>query len=168
MATHTITLEPVAIDAPAEIAWRVLTDLERYPEWNPFTVRVESSLEIGAPVILHIRRGDSTMKQTFVLEVLDPPREIAWRLPKMLHKAIFSAYRTQQIEALDAGRCTYRTSDTFSGLLAGPLYRSQHEWVQRNFTALANALKARAEAFGNGADGGERRAAPNHRQRSSS
>ena len=145
MSSHTISIEPVTINAPADLVWRVLTDFEQYPAWNPFTVRAESSLQPGEPVVLYIPRGKSMMKQTFVLEIFDPPREIAWRLPKILHKAIFNAYRTQQIEALDETSCTYLTRDTFDGWIAGKLYQSQGAWVAKNFEKLAAALKARAE-----------------------
>ena len=146
MAAHTISLEPYRIAAPAETVWEILTDLEHYPNWNPFTPRVESSLVVGEPVTLYVQRGKSQMKMRFVLEVLDPPREIAWRLPKMLHKAVFSAYRTQKITPVDAASCTYETSDTFSGWIAGRLYRSQSTSVLKNFNRLAAALKERAEA----------------------
>jgi uncharacterized protein YndB with AHSA1/START domain len=44
----------VDIAAPAELVWSVLIDLERYPQWNPFTVKVESSLRLGEPVNLFL------------------------------------------------------------------------------------------------------------------
>lgn len=147
MSTHTISLQPVVINAPAETVWQVLTDLERYPEWNPFTVRAVSTLEIGSTVDLYIPRGKKMMKQSFVLEVFDPPKEVAWRLPKMLHKSVFNAYRTQKIVPLDDKSCTYQTSDTFDGWIAGKLYSSQSGWVLKNFNKLADALKERSEAL---------------------
>ena len=146
MSTHTITIEPVLINAPAEVVWQVLTDFEQYPDWNPFTVRAESTLELGDPVTLYIPRGKSMMKQTFVLEVFDPPHEVAWRLPKMLHKAVFNAYRTQKVVPVDGDRCTYQTADTFDGWIAGKLYDAQGDWVRKNFNKLATALKQRCEA----------------------
>ena len=146
MSTHTISIKPIKINAPAEVVWRVLTDFERYPDWNPFTVRAKSTLRIGEPVILYIPRGKSMMKQTFVLEVFDPPNEIAWRLPKMLHTEVFNAYRTQKITPMDTGACTYQTSDTFDGWIAGKLFKSQSDWVRKNFGKLASALKERSEA----------------------
>jgi len=146
MSTHTISLQPIVINAPAETVWQVLTDLGRYPDWNPFTVRAESTLEIGSTVDLYIPRGEKMMKQSFVLEVFDPPSEVAWRLPKMLHKSVFNAYRTQKIVPVDAERCTYQTSDTFDGWIAGMLYRSQSGWVLKNFNKLADALREQSEA----------------------
>ena len=40
--------ETVEIAAPARVVWQVLTDMPRYNEWNPFCVRAESALEMGA------------------------------------------------------------------------------------------------------------------------
>lgn len=147
MAAHTIAIEPVEIDAPAEVAWQVLTDLEAYPEWNPFTVRARSSLVVGEPVHLYIPMGKAgkLMKQSFVLEVFDPPQKLAWRLPKLIHKKVMTAYREQTIESLGPDRCTYTTADTFEGWLAGRVFKSRGDWVRRNFVELAAALKVRAE-----------------------
>jgi len=145
MSDHTIKLEPVAINASAERTWPVLTDLERYPDWNPFTVKAESNLNIGDPVVLHIPRGGKMTTQTMVLEVFDAPREVSWRLPKMLHKKLFSAYRVQTITAVDDNSCTYQTSDTFSGWLAASIHKATAAWVQDNFVALGKALKEEAE-----------------------
>lgn len=149
MAKHTISIDPVTIKAPAEVVWQILTDLPKYPEWNPFSVKAKSSLIIGEAVNLYIARGTSgkTMKQEFVLEVFDAPNKIAWRLPKMGHKILFNAYREQTITAIDEGTCTYTTSDTFAGLIAGKIYKAQGHWVKENFLKMADALKVRAEEY---------------------
>lgn len=147
MAKHTISIEPVSINAPAELVWQVLTNLSSYPDWNPFPVKAESSLKLGEPVVLHIPQGRAgkLMRQKFILEIFDAPKKIAWRLPKMGHKLIFSAYREQTITALNETSCTYTTSDTFAGLIAGKIYKSQGKWVEKNFIKMAEALKIRSE-----------------------
>ncbi len=38
------------INAPAEVVWEVITDLARYPEWNPFCVECSSTMQPGDPV----------------------------------------------------------------------------------------------------------------------
>ena len=40
----------IEIDCGIERVWQILCDLPSYPEWNPFTPRVESSLRVGDPV----------------------------------------------------------------------------------------------------------------------
>ena len=51
----------IEIDAPVERVWQILTDVDRYGDWNPFTPRVETSLAIGDPIHLHVRlRGKET------------------------------------------------------------------------------------------------------------
>ncbi len=147
MAKHTISIPEIELNAPAELVWSVLTDLPAYAEWNPFPVKAESSLVVGEPVVLFIPQGKSgkLSKQEFVLEVFDAPNLIAWRLPKLGHKFLFNAYREQTIKALDEDTCTYTTSDTFAGLMAGKIYQSQSKWVEKSFVKMANALKQRSE-----------------------
>ncbi|MFD2272720.1 SRPBCC family protein [Undibacterium arcticum] len=47
-----VTSVKVQINAPASLVWDVLVDLDNYPQWNPYTVKVESTLEMGEPVNL--------------------------------------------------------------------------------------------------------------------
>lgn len=152
MTSCLIETPAIQIGAPATAVWDILVDFARYREWNPFTVRVETSGVIGEPVIAYIARGRSTklMRQEFVLEQFDPPVQIAWRLPKMFHRSLFTAYRIQRVDPLGPGECTYTTSDEFSGLLARRIHRAQGQWVERQFIRMAEALKARAEHLASG------------------
>ena len=47
--------ETLDVAAPAATVWRVVTDLDRYPEWNPFVVACRSTLEPGAPIDMRVR-----------------------------------------------------------------------------------------------------------------
>ena len=40
----------IEIDAPPCAVYDVLADFDRYPEWNPYHVRVRGGLEVGAPL----------------------------------------------------------------------------------------------------------------------
>ena len=37
----------VMINAPVDQVWNVLTDFDRFPEWNPVIRRVEGRLAVG-------------------------------------------------------------------------------------------------------------------------
>ena len=47
MSTHLVTSVTVQINAPAAFVWDVLVDYPKYPEWNPYTIAAETTLELG-------------------------------------------------------------------------------------------------------------------------
>jgi hypothetical protein len=46
----TVRSETFDIEAPASVVWGILVDMESYGEWNPFCIKADSTLEMGAPV----------------------------------------------------------------------------------------------------------------------
>ncbi|GAB3491091.1 SRPBCC domain-containing protein [Amycolatopsis cihanbeyliensis] len=136
----------VEIEAPARFVWEVLVDYPRYPEWNPYTVRAETTLRIGDRIDLTVPAMDGSAG-TFVnreyIRVVDPPHHLRYDTGDEL-PGIF-AVRDQWIESLGPRRCSYRTTDTFSGEHAGQVMRQAGPWVKEGFDAVARALKARAE-----------------------
>lgn len=142
----TISSVVVEIEAPQALVWEVLVDYARYPEWNPYTVRVDTELEVGADVVLHLPHPDrpgETMTTTEVMRVIDAPRHLQYDTADNL-PGIF-AVRDQWVEDLGSGRSSYRTTDVFSGEHAQLAYDLQGAWVKEGFDAVAHALKARAE-----------------------
>ncbi|WP_419861995.1 SRPBCC domain-containing protein [Candidatus Palauibacter sp.] len=139
-----VSSEPVEIDAPVERAWEILTDFERYGEWNPFTPSVATDFEIGAPVELYVRMGPWRLKQVERIEAVEPPQLIAWSTT-MGHRFLISALREQRLEPVGDGRCRYRTTDDFSGLLIPLVMLFFGGFVRRGFNDVARGLKARAE-----------------------
>jgi hypothetical protein len=141
----------VEVDAPAEVTWEVVTDFDRYPEWNPFTVRVDTTGEVGADVLLHLPSPDKAGETFTTLEHVrvkrapsaDAPGHLQYdtadSIPGML------AVRDQWVEDLGDGRSSYRTTDVFTGEIAQVVFDLQAEWVKAGFDATALALKDRAE-----------------------
>lgn len=146
--TEPIVIESITaeIDAPAEFVWQVLVDYPRYPEWNPYTVQVSTTLDIGSPIDLTVPAMDGSAG-TFVnreyVRVVDPPRHLRYDTGDDV-PGVF-AFRDQWIDPLGDDRCRYRTTDTFSGAHAERLLAATGPWIKAGFDAVARALKHRAE-----------------------
>ena len=145
MFRFVVASDPVEIEAPAERVWDILVDFERYGEWNPFTTRVEATLEIGAPVMLHVRLGRLKRKQPERIETVEPPHLLAWGVT-MGARFLLVARREQHIETLGETRCRYFTTDETRGLLTPLVALLFGRLIRQGFNDLAAALKARAEA----------------------
>jgi uncharacterized protein YndB with AHSA1/START domain len=146
--SHVISSVAVEIAAPATVVWQVLTDFERYPQWNPYTVAVATTLEIGTRIDLTLPNPDGSAG-TFVnrewVRVVDPPRHLRYDTAEEM-PGIF-AVRDQWITPVSPHRCAYHTTDTISGRYADKVIELTGEWVKAGFDAVAHALKARAEAL---------------------
>jgi len=142
-----ITSIRVEINAPASFVWDILIDLPRYPEWNPYTVRIESTLELGAPVHLYLAGGDGNPNYNLeYLVAFEPGRLLSWEQYPTETDAN-AARRDQIIEVIDDERCTYYTTDQFLGVNADKIMSDFGDWVKQGFDAIALALKERAESL---------------------
>ncbi len=137
----------IDIDAPRARVWSILVDLAHYPEWNPFTPRVEASLKVGEPVILHVRMkpGEPTMRQPEVMTSYIEGEELGWGTT-MMHRVVLHANRTQRLTDLGGERTRYESVDRFHGGIVPLVMALYGRHVQRGFDETARALKARAEA----------------------
>ena len=136
----------IEIAAPAQRVWEILTDLPRYPEWNPFTQKVESTLELGAEVHLHTRlRGEGLAHRIEYITEHVPGERICWGMT-MGPRFVLAAKRRQILTPEGANRTRYLTDDTISGLLTPIVMMFWGEAMQRGFDGVAAALKKRAES----------------------
>lgn len=130
------------ISADAETVWAVLTAFERYPEWNPFTPRVdlEGPLSPGATVALHTRLRGRIVVQRETVRRVSPPRELVWGVRFPL--GAIRAERVQRLEVTEGG-CRYVTEDRIEGPLAGIVDALYGASLRSGFAAMAEALEAR-------------------------
>ena len=144
--THVVTSVTVEIDAPAAFVWDVLVDYPRYPEWNPYTIAVETTLQIGDPIDLTLPDPDAsggTILNREYIRIVDPPHHLRYdtgeEYPGLLGQ------RDQYVTELGPDRCSYHTTDTLSGELADLVMEANGAWIKAGFDAVALALRTRAE-----------------------
>jgi hypothetical protein len=141
--------ETIEIAAPARVVWQILTDLPHYNEWNPFCVRAQSTLEMGAPVhmmLVNYAAHGSLVPNCENICAFDPEAMLSWELP---HSEAwpYPARRDQVITPTGPAACRYVSTDAFLGRNGIHVFRFAGPWIKRAFDDSARALKARAEAF---------------------
>jgi len=138
----------VEIDAPVSVVWDILTDLPRYGEWNPFCIKAVSTLEIGAPIEMHLTNfwnGEIAINTEYVC-ANDTGRMLSWEL-KHAPDWPYQARRDQVVASLGPERCSYVSINAFYGDTGFHVMRFAGPWVKVAFDNTARALKARAEAM---------------------
>jgi hypothetical protein len=139
----------VDIEAPVAFVWDVLLAYPRYPEWNPYTVRVESTCSLGDPVDLYLpdpRKPSELMHQREWVCLVEPPHRFAYEM-RPTPELDLHARRDQFLQATGPSSCRYWTTDTFTGPLADLVLQHNGGWVKDGFDAVAVALKARSESL---------------------
>lgn len=141
---RTVSVERTLAASPEEV-FAVIDDLDRYPEWNPFTPKVITTKRIGAPVELHVNmpgKGSMVMKERMTR--YEPGRRIAWGVSWGFGVAL-DCDRVQEVFPLPGGGTRYHCYETFRGLLAPLVVLLYGSATERGFSACADALVARVE-----------------------
>ena len=145
MGTFEIRTDPIRINAPIEIVWAVLTEVEEYARWNPFTPRARTDFAIGSPADLLVRMGPARFRITETVCGFERPRLIAWQ-KKFGARWLLHAVRQQHLEPAGESACSYHNTDRLTGVLAPMVFVCFGGFMRRGFDHVAKGLKAYAEA----------------------
>ena len=144
----------IEIDAPAKVVWDIITDPNRYPEWNPFIPRISLKSEqvtVGTEFDLDCQMTDSQMlknEHEVVLEVnLD---EYIFRMgtSRTRGRPGIVSNRCQVCRPIDEKRTEYINYEEFTGILSPLVYLLYFRKLQKAFERHNMALKSRAENIG--------------------
>lgn len=136
----------LAIEAPAATVWAILADTARWPEWNPFILRLDGTLAIGAGLTARIKPpGKSAMTFTPRVVAFEPGREFRW-LGTLGIRGLFDGEHGFRVTPDGTARCRFEQFESFTGLLVAPLLWIAEAPTRAGFVAMNEALKARAES----------------------
>ena len=128
------------IDAPPMAVWAVLTDLGRYPEWNPLFREASGEVAVGERITLRAVQPANGRLMTVKAKIVaaDPGAELRWAsaLP-----AIMSGEHSFVLTPLNGGTRLAQT-EIYGGLLAATVSVPRTETI---FQAMNDALKQRVE-----------------------
>jgi hypothetical protein len=89
------------INATADRVWEILTELDRYPEWNPQIPLGSGVIEVGAKIDLRLKfPGRPAMNVSAIVEQADRDRLFTWR-GHLLAPWFFTGYRKFEIQPVD-------------------------------------------------------------------
>ena len=147
-SANLVTSIKVEINAPASLVWEVLTDLENYPHWNSFCFSARCGMQINDLVEMLTRHPDTgeTWPVNEYLVACEPELLLSWE-QRPVPENKDAARRDQYVQAIDANRCTYFTTDQFLGINADTIMAEHGAWVKKAFDQVAHDLKKRAEAL---------------------
>ncbi len=130
----------IAIDAPAERVWALLTDAAGWLSWNTTVEKIEGRIAPGETVKVYAKISPG---RAFPVKVVGftPPARMVWSSGMPL--GLFKGERTFTLTT--RGKSTeFAMREEFTGLLA-PLIGLSIPDLQPAFEEFATALKARAE-----------------------
>lgn len=135
----------VQISARPEEVWFVLTDFQRFPEWNPFLVEAAGRAEPGQRLSMRIQLPGSGREMVFKPTVLvsEPARLLRWR-GRLGVRGVFDGLHTFELTPREGGTHVLQT-EMFSGVLV-PFTASIIRQSEVGFGLLTDALKKRVES----------------------
>ena len=134
----------IAIAAPPERVWAILTDFPAHASWNPFITAISGEPRQGGRLAIRVEPpGGRGMNFRPRLLAVEPGRELRW-LGRLFVPGLFDGEHYFLLEPAAGGtRLTH--GEKFSGLLVAMMGRSGFDPIERGFEAMNQALKARAE-----------------------
>lgn len=111
----------IVIKARPEAVWNVLTDFERYPEWNPFITSLKGKPVKGEKLVARIEPPNGspmTFKPTVL--VSDTNKEFRW-LGHLLFPGLFDGEHIFELYENTDGTTTFVQREEFRGILV-PLF----------------------------------------------
>lgn len=135
----------IEIQASPEKVWQVLTDLDKYPEWNPFICHALGKAETGKTVDIDFQPDGKGLKLHCTVARFRSNRELSWKY-HVMHPLLFRGEHIFTIEPLGENCVRFIDREEFNGLLVFTQAKDIDTNTKTGFEAMDKALKARVEA----------------------
>ena len=135
----------IEIAAPPTKVWSILTDFDKWKEWNPIVNQASGVASLGSKLSVTMRGEDGKdgPKYMPIVTILQEPKSFRWR-GKMMFEFLFTNDKVFELEETGSGtRLIHK--ELFSGMLV-PLFWSKFDkHVPSMLKSMNDALKTKAE-----------------------
>lgn len=135
----------IDISAPPTKVWRIITDFQRWNEWNPIVNQASGVPSLGSKLSMTMRGedGKDSMKYAPVVKEVDEPRFFRWR-GVMMAGLLFTNDKIFELEETSSGT-RFVHSERFGGILVPVFWSKLEKGVPPMLHAMNDGLKQRAE-----------------------
>ncbi len=138
----------IYIAADPGLIWSIITDLEKYREWNPFILRSRGKAQVGQRLECRPRLPGSRRVHRFrpVVTRCVPPEVFAWKGHAILPGLADGEHIFELFRAGEGVRLVHRQN--FWGLAVPLVWKAIAPKTAAGFELMNRALKERAEKKG--------------------
>jgi len=136
----------IDVGQSAEMVWRVLTEFELYPKWNPYVVSVLGTPKLGQRLKVQTRIPGGAQEK-FKVRVIKsiPATELRWRRSRLL-EGIFDRELAFIIIPNGIKGVRFILRERFTGFMAPFMMMFLNKKTTKAFNIMNMALKRTAEA----------------------
>jgi hypothetical protein len=130
----------IEINASPSKIWSILSDFDKYPNWNPFVKSVLGEVKTGNKIKVNVQGMD------FVPTILEftKEKELRWK-GQLLFKGLFDGEHSFKLVDLKNGTTRFEHCETFKGILV-PLFKKKLQTeTKAGFIAMNEELKRLSE-----------------------
>ncbi|MBI3517726.1 MAG: SRPBCC domain-containing protein [Bacteroidetes bacterium] len=135
----------ILINAGPEKVWAILTNFEKYPDWNPFIKSIQGEIKVGSKITAFIEPpGGKGMTFKPTVLAFDGCKEFRW-LGHLFFPGLFDGEHQFELINHHNGTTTFIQSEKFKGILV-PLFKKMLDVQTMNgFRLMNEKLKELAE-----------------------
>ena len=134
----------IQINASASVVWDILTDFEKFGEWNPFIKEISGTLKEGSELRIFIEPPNSKgMEFKPTLKKVETEKKIQW-LGKIWIPKLFDGEHSLTINQIDDNTVLFIQKERFTGIFI-PFFSKLLKNSKSGFEMMNQNLKQRAE-----------------------
>lgn len=136
----------IEISAPKEIVWAIISDFDKYADWNPLMVEARGKPEVGQRMDWTSRIAGADRLYNARVDAVAPARELTWIGPVgSVGRIGFWGRHSLVIEELGPDRVKLINKERFGGLMTFVYGGFLKTGVPAAYDRMNAAVKARAE-----------------------
>lgn len=132
----------IEIDAAPDVVWKHLTQVDKWPQWDPFCDKIEGEVALGNTVKAFSKLSPGRAFGVKV-SVLEAPKTMVWSGGMPL--GLFKGERTFSLNPNAEGGTSFSMREVFSGPMLFLIGRSIPDMTEA-FEAFVQGLKTQSES----------------------